>query len=451
MRIIVVGAGAVGSYLAERFSSEKQDVVVIESNPKRAAEMQNDLDCLVISANGASAATIAQAGGAETDLLIAVSSSDAVNVLACHAAHELGIERKIARIEDAELKAEVEALGVNLVIDPGEAAAEELVKLVTTGPVAEHVEFADGQLLLVGTYLHGNSSAIGKTLAEIRQDVKTFDWLVVAVVRRDETFIARGDTRLEEGDHVLLMAKADHTEEPYRVFALAESGADRVIILGATRLAELAAKRFVELPRRRFQAPLRTYLIDADPVKTRAIAERLPDVIVETGNPTDPDFLRDVIKIGAGDAVLALTGWDGDNLLGGLVAKALGADEAIARFNNTGYFGLLGGFGIDATVSSRISAANAILRFVRRGAIHSAVTIPGSSAEALELEVQAGSPACGRTLRELKLPKTLIVAGIQRNGDAFVPRGNTVVERGDRLIVVALPKGIPVAEQLSGT
>ena len=143
MKIVIVGAGAVGSYLAERFSVEGQDVVVIESDPARAKRVQAALDCLVITGNGASAATLEKAGLGEADLLVAVSSSDAVNVLACNPATKLGIPHKIARVEDAELKAEVRALGVDLVIDPGEACARDLLVLVSTGHVADMVRFAD--------------------------------------------------------------------------------------------------------------------------------------------------------------------------------------------------------------------------------------------------------------------------------------------------------------------
>jgi trk system potassium uptake protein TrkA len=442
MRIVIVGAGAVGSYLAERFSLEGQDVVVIESDAERAAQMQSELDCLVITGNGASASTLEQAGLGEADLLVAVSSSDAVNVLACNAATKLGIPRKVARVEDPELKAEVEALGVDLVIDPGEAAARDLLVLVSTGHVAELVEFADGGLVLVGAYVDSASPFVGTTLAELRDSVVDWDWIVVAVVRRGETTIARGHTMLEAGDHVLLMAKSDAIDEPYELLGLTDSPAEKVIILGGTRLAAMTASMLAE-------RGVSTTLIDGDRNRCRRFAERLPDTVVVCGDPTEPRILQSV-GIGDGDAVLALTGWDGQNLLGCLVARALGAGEVIARFTDTDLVGLLGGSGIDATVSSRLSAANEILRFVRRGVIHSAVTIPGSEAEAIELEVGSKSPAVGKTLAELKIRRSVIVGGVQRNGEAFVPRGDTEIQVGDHLIVIALPDGITAAEKLSG-
>ena len=156
---------------------------------------------------------------------------------ACNAATKLGIPRKVARVEDPELKAEVEALGVDLVIDPGEAAARDLLVLVSTGRVSELVEFGEGELVLLGAYVDAGSSVVGTTLAELRDKVEGWDWLVVAVVRHGETMIARGSTQLEMGDHVLLIARADRTKGPYELLGLTDRPAEKVIILGGTRLA----------------------------------------------------------------------------------------------------------------------------------------------------------------------------------------------------------------------
>ncbi len=442
MRIVIVGAGAVGSYLAEKLSYEGQDVVVIESDPERAAIAQSEIDCLVINGNGASAKTLKKAGLSESDLLIAVSSSDAVNVLACAAGNQLDIPRKVARVEDPQLKAEVEALGVDLVIDPGEAAARELVQLATSGDIAEKIEFADGQLVLLGAYVDARAPFVGKTLAELRDTVEGWAWLVVAVIRHGETLIARGSTTLEPHDHVLMMAERDCIQDAYQWLGLSSAPAEKVIVLGGTRLAKLTSKMLSD-------RHINTTLIEPDMDRCRVIAEELPGVITVCGEPTDPRVLKSE-GIEAADTVMSLTGWDSENVLGALVAKSLGAGEVIARFTNTELVGMLSGLGIDATVSSRLSAANEILRFVRRGVIYSVVTFSDSDAEAIELEVGPKSPAIGKTLADLKLPHSLIIGGVQRGDKAFVPRGTTSIQEGDHLIVIALPESIPTAEKLSG-
>lgn len=442
MRIVIVGAGAVGSYLAEKLAVEGQDVVVIESDPERAAIAQSEIDCLVINGNGASAKTLKKAGLADADLLIAVSSSDAVNVLACAAGTKLGIERKVARVEDPQLKAEVEALGVDLVIDPGEAAARELFLLASSGDISERIEFANGALVLLGAYVDSRADFVGKTLADLRDTIQGWDWLVVAVVRHGETIIARGSTTLEVHDHVLMMARAESTDDAYTWLGLSSAPAEKVMVLGGTRLAKLTARMLTD-------HHIHTTLVEPDMDRCRVIAEELPGVITVCGQPTDIKLLRSE-GIETADTVMALTGWDSENVLAAMAAKSMGAREVIARFTNTDLVGLLSGIGIDATVSSRLSAANEILRFVRRGVIYSVVTFSDSDAEAIELEVGPTSPAIGKSLADLKLPHSMIIGGVQRGEQAFVPKGDTVVEVGDHLIAIALPDAIAIAEELSG-
>jgi len=442
MKIVVVGAGAVGSYLATRLALEGQDVVLVESNPARAEAAQGEIDCMVVNGNGASATILRRAGLADAELLIAVTSSDAINVLACHAANTLGIPRKVARIEDAELKAEVEELGVDLIIDPGEAASRELLSLIKRGAVSDLVSFADGRLILMGTFVPAEAAFVGRPLAELREDMDDWSWLVVAVIRHGMTIIADGSTVIAPHDHVLLMTRASKTAEAYRMLGISDKPARKVIILGGTRLAQMTASLLT-------RNGITTTLIDGDRDRCRYIAERNADVITVHGDPTDPRVLASE-GVATADCVLALSGWDGENLLGSLVAKELGAGEAIARFMNTDLVGILGGAGLDATVSARMSAANEILRFVRRGVIYSVATFSDSDAEAIELEVGPNSPAVDVAVNELNLPPSLLIGGIQRGDDAFVPRGSTVIRRGDHLIVIALPEAIAAAESLSG-
>lgn len=442
MRIVIVGAGAIGSFLAEKLSVERQDVVVIESDPDVAAAAQSEIDCLVITGNGASAETLKKAGIEDADLLIAVSSSDAVNVLACAAGTRLKIPFKVARVEDPQLKAEVEALGVDLVIDPEAAAARELVGLAAGGEIAELVEFADGRLVLIGAFVGKDTEFAGRTLADLRGSVEGWDWLVVAVIRGTKTEIARGDTTLSPGDHVLMMARTKEAKKAYKWLGISSRPANKVIILGGTRLARLTAGMLVD-------RGIQTTLIEPDMDRCRLIAEEYPKVVTVCGEPSDLKLLR-AEGVESTDTVMALTGWDGENVLAALAAKSFGAREVIARFNNTDLMGLGAGHGIDATVSSRLSAADEILRFVRRGAIHSVATFSDSDAEAIELEVGPQSKAIGKTLAELRLPHSLIIGGIQRGSEVFVPRGTSRIEVGDHLIVIALPDAIVTAENLSG-
>ncbi|HLA67370.1 MAG TPA: Trk system potassium transporter TrkA [Acidimicrobiia bacterium] len=440
MRIVIVGAGAVGSYLAERLTSDGQDVVVIEANEHRADELRDLVDCKVISGNGASIGVLEAAGVADADLLIAVTSSDAVNVLASQAAARLGGPRRVARVQDPTLREDLQAHGVDVVIDPVEALARELLLLVRRGGVSEVVEFADGTISLFGGRVQEDAPLDGITLRALRQRVTGWDWIVGALVREGVTTIARGDSMVNAGDHVLVVASGRSSAEALKLMGLEQHRAHKAFILGSTRLALLTAELLVD-------AGISTVLVDPDADRCDDLAARHDRLVVVKGDPTDPAVLR-AEGVESADVVLGLSGWDEVNILGCLVAKALGVPIAVSRFQRLAYVSLLSGHGIDAGVSTRLAAANEILRLVRRGLIHSVATFQDTAAEAIELQVPAESGAVGKTLTEIGLPRSAIVGGIVRGRKGLIPHGNTVIAGGDRLIAIALPEAIPTLEQL---
>lgn len=440
MRIVIVGAGTVGSYLAERLSLEGHDIVVIESDHRAAEELQDRVDCLVIRANGASVQALTKAGVADAGLLIAVTSSDAVNVLACEAGYRLGAPVRVARVQDPSLRDGLESHGIDVVIDPVEALTRELLLLVRRGGVSEVHEFADGRISLFGGHVQPDAPLDGITLRALRQRVTGWDWIVAAILRDGETFIARGDSLVRAGDHVLVVASEKSSREALSLMGVEEHRARKVVVLGSTRLAMMTAELFV-------RSGISTVLIDTEPGKLGDLVARYDRLVVVRGDPTDPRVMKAEGVQGA-DVILGLSGWDEVNVLGCLVGKALGVPTAVARFQRLDYVALLSGHGIDAAVSTRLAAANEILRLVRRGTIHSVTTFEDSDAEAIELQVGEGSAAIGKTLTEVNLPKSAIVGGIVRGKKAFIPHGDTRLEAGDLVIAIALPDGVPVVEQM---
>ena len=434
MRIIIVGAGAVGSYLAERLSSEGQDVIVIEGDERRAAQLQEEIDALVLHGNGASTHMLEKAEADKADLMIAVSNSDGANVLACFTATELGTRTTIARIEDPEIREGADRLGVDVVIDPSATAAEELVGIVGLGGASELIQFADGKLVMVGGLVAPNAPIAGGPLRELRVRQAEWGWVVAALVRDGRTIVAHGDTVVRPGDHALLMTTDDRVDEATRLLGLKRRHLERAIIMGGTRLAELTADAMAD-------AGLSVVIIDEDVDRCSYLAARHGPAMVICGDPTDPDVLGE-LDLGPKDVAMGLTGWDEVNLLGCLVAKASGAGMAISRFNRVSYVGLLAGLGIDAAVSSRLMAASAILRFVRQGRVEQVATFSDTDAEAIEMEVEAGSEACNRTLQDLDLPIGVIIGGISRDGTTFVPDGSTIVRAGDHIIFFSLPRDL---------
>lgn len=434
MKIIVIGAGAVGSYLAERLSAEGQDVVVIEDDETMAAELQERIDALVLVGNGASGHILEDAGAARADVLIAVSNSDGANVLACHVAKELGTKTTIARIEDPEIREGSNRLGVDVVIDPSATAAEELVDIVGFGGTTEMIQFADGRLVMVGGIVTPNAPITEGPLHELRLRSGEWGWVVAALVRDGLTIVAHGDTTVRPGDHALVMTTDDKVEKATQMLGVRRRRIDRTVIMGGTRLAVLTARRMLE-------AGLEVVLIDEDPVRAVKLADKYPKALVIHGDPTDPDVLV-TLDLGPKDVAMGLTGWDEVNLLSCLVAKASGAGLVIARFNRIAYVKLLSGVGIDAAVSSRLMAASAILRFVRQGKVEQVATFSDTDAEAIEIEVAEGAKAADKTLLELALPVGVIIGGISRTGTTFVPDGSTMIRAGDHIIFFSLPKDI---------
>lgn len=439
MRIVIVGAGAVGSYLAERLSIEGQDVVVIDNDPVKVDLLQSSLDILAIQGNGASPVILEAAGIDKAELLIAVTNNDAVNVLACHAAARLGVPRKIARVEDSALRDELQILGVDVVIDPEEQLAKDLLLLVSEGGISEHATFGDGALSLIGGFVQPGAPLSNITLEELRNQTIDWQWLVTAIVRGGEPFVARGESIVEEGDHVLIATPTELVEDLAPLLGITIHKAKRVMIFGAGRLARVTANLLCE-------NGIAVTLIDKEEAATRLVADECQGVIVVHGDPMDPELLRQE-GIESVDDVLALTKWDEVNVVASLVARGLGAKNAIARYHRLDYVSLLNETRVDSGVSSRLSAANAILRYVRRGRVQSVVTFQDSNLEAIELQVDPSSDSIGKSLAEIGLPKTAIVAGIIRNSQAIVPRGDSIIHPGDHVVAIALPDAVSTVEK----
>jgi trk system potassium uptake protein TrkA len=247
---------------------------------------------------------------------------------------------------------------------------------------------------------------------------------------------------LAAGDHVLVVASGKSSKEALNLMGVEEHRARKVCILGATRLAGLTAELFVK-------NGIHTILVDREPERYQDLAARYDRLVLVKGDPTDTRVLREE-GVSTADVILGLSGWDEVNILGCLIGKALGVPTAVARFRRLDYVSLLAGHGIDAAVSTRLAAANEILQLVRRGTIHSVATFQDTDAEAMELQVGDASESIGRSLTDIALPKSAIIGGVVRGKKAFIPHGSTVIEKGDRLIAIALPEAIRSVEKLFG-
>ncbi|MEN8113715.1 MAG: Trk system potassium transporter TrkA [Actinomycetota bacterium] len=442
MRVVIVGGGADGSHLAERLIAEGEDVSLIEADPQRAAHLADKLDAHVIHGNGASPSVLRRAGVERAEILFAVSDDDGTNVLACQTARSLGQTRAVARIEHSELQEIVLGSGVEAVIDPRASVAEKVVGLMAHPGLSDYFHFGSGSIVVVGGIVNPHSPLVGVALAEMRTSLKGWDCVIASIVRHDQTLVGRGSTVVEEFDKILLVAQEQDVDRARQLIGSDAQDIDRVIIIGGGRVAELSAAAIRKDGRR-------VVLVHNVAERAEAIAARHPKIDVIVADATDPAVLQN-IDIGPGDGFAALTRSDAVNMLSCLIAHRLGASTTVSRFNRIELFDLMPSVGVNAGVSAKVAAANAVLRFVRRGSIVSAADFMTGGIEALEIEIVESAPAVGVAIGDLGLPDGAVIGAIYRGGRAIVPRGASRFETGDRVVVLATPDAIETVERLFG-
>jgi trk system potassium uptake protein TrkA len=436
---VIVGAGHDGSYLAERLVAEGQEVVIIEAEEDKAVRIQERLDVLTVHGNGASPAVLRRAGVDRAGLFLAVTDSDGANVLACRGAKALGVRRTVARVEDPDLREVSPGLGVDVVVDARDSTARQAARLAEYAGVTEYAMFADGKLSLVAGVVTEGAHAAGRSVVELRRSASDWNFIVAAVVRGKETTIGRGDTTIEADDHVVVMVETERVRDVIGMFGIETEEVQRVVILGGTQIAEMTADILLD-------SRYEVLIVEEDPERAALMARRSRASILQA-DPTDPDFLTS-LRLGRGDVVVGLSGHDHLNLMGCLMAGAVGAPKTIARFGHRNVAGLLRNVGINATLSSRVAVANMILQFVRRDRILSVATVKDTDAEALEIELAPGSPSIGVQLSDLGLPRDAVLGGIARGEGVLVPRGDTELRVGDHVVIFAKSEAIDAVEKL---
>jgi len=442
MRIVIVGGGADGSHLAERLVAEGEDVAIVEADASRAEFLRENLDAQVIEGNGASPSVLKRAGIERAEILFAVSDDDGTNVLACQTARSLGLQRTVARIENRELRGVVLGSGVEEVIDPRAAVADKLVGLVAHPGLSDYFRFCDASVVVLGGIVSADSRLVGRSLEQMRGELSGWDCVIASVVRDGQTLVGRGATVVEAYDKIVVVVEASNVERASRLIGATTRRVDRVVIVGGGRVASLTAAAVRK-------EGLRVLLIHDDETRAHTIAERNPKIDVVVGDATDPRLLH-AMEIGEGDMFLSLTRSDAINILSALIAKRLGASATVARYNRIDLFDLMPAVGISAGVSAKVAAANAVLRFVRRGVVLSAADFMSGGIEALEVEIPERAPAIGTQIKDLKLPEGAVIGAILRDGTTIVPRGSTRFRTGDRVVVLATTRFVRDVERLFG-
>lgn len=441
MRVVIVGAGEVGTNAARMLSGEGHRVVVIDQNEGLVERTSQHLDALVMQGNGASPRVLREAEVEKSDLLVAVTNTDEVNIVACLAAKSQGVPRTVARIHnpdyhDPKKPFSKDILGMDFVIRTEQMVADEISSVLLV-PGAVNVEtFADGTIEVVEVVLKEDSPAVGQAVRDVNLPERS---LIVGVVRHGETLIPKGDTVLEARDHVFMICERRRVSEVVGAVVTDASPVRDAMILGGGRIGLLLALSLEKMG-------ISVKVIERDAGRARQVAAELRRSLVLNDEGVSREFLLQE-RVDRMDAFIAVTPDDRTNLLAAMNARHLGAGLTIAGISRAEFSPLSEALGVDITISPRLLAAGAILRFVRRGEI-AAVTLLESGAQMIDLYVPEKCQVVGRPLAAVDFPRGAIVGAVLREGEFVVPTGKDVLEAGDEVVVFSVGSAVDEVERL---
>lgn len=431
MRVVIIGAGEVGTAIAEDLAAS-HDVVVIDKDASRAEELKYDLDVLTLAGDGTSLETLETVDTADADLVIACTDDDRANLIACGTAKTLGDAFTIARTKSIEYLRTWErnrsAFGVDFLVCSDLLTAEDIVRVIGLPAAIDIDPFAGGLVQMAEFEISSSSPVAGQTIAEADR----FESLTFAgLFRDDEILIPGGDTRIEPKDRAVVIG----SPESVQAFAMdvapetTPDSADEIVIVGGSEIGYHTARLLEE-------RDLHPTLIEEDEERARHLAEELPETLVMQHDATDTEFLiRE--HVDQADVLLAARESDEQDLLIAVLAKRLGVDRVIAIVNNLDYVDLFEEIGIDVAINPREVTAEEIIRFSFESVAENLSVLEHDQAEVLEFELDDDSHLLGRPLRELdaEIDFPFVIGAVTRNGSFISPRGDTVLQSGDHIVV----------------
>lgn len=445
MKIIIIGAGQVGFYVASRLAHENKDVVVIDTSPEAIRQVSEKIDVNAIVGSGSSPTVLKEAGIKEANILLAVTDSDETNLVACLMADTISpTTKKLARIRKRDYDEYHEVFQKNsphidTIINPEIEVVKTIERFMSVPGAVDVGEFADGRLMLIGIIMDKDARLAGVKLVDLSAKIGTRT-LVVAVVREDETIIPRGDDRLYPGDLIYFISEQRHLEQILKAFNKQVNPIRRAMIAGGGRIGLRLAESLE-------RQSIHTKLIERSPERCAEIVEQINKVLVIQGDASDQALLIEE-NIADMDVVVTLTNDEETNILVSLLAKKMGARKTITKLSKFGYFSLMSTIGLEQVVSPRLSAVNSILQHIRRGKVLSARTMTDEKAEVLEAIALETSDIVGKPLNRTNIPKGALVIAIIRDDAIEIPSGNSVIQPNDRIIIFAKREVMPKIEKI---
>ena len=437
MNILIIGAGRVGTSVAEHLVSERNDITVIDTDPQRLRDLQERLDLRGVCGNAIQPSVLREAGAEDCDLLVACAPQDETNLTVCKVAHDLfNVTTSIARlrspefVEGAPLLAREGGFAVDHVICPEQSVTTYIRKLVEYPEALRVIEFAGGRVTLAGVRAGAGSRLVGHRLDEIPTLVPNLDMRVVGLFRRDQPLKADGGTRIEAGDEAFVLTRTAAVTEVLCALRERDRPVRRILIAGGGKVGLRLAREL------RGRCEIR--LIELDRQRCEYLAAELgSEVLVLHGDATDEELMTDA-NVGETDVFIALSSDDEDNILSGLLSKRLGARRAIVLINRRAYTELVQGTQIDVAISPQHAVIGELLAYVRRGDVEAVHSMRQGAAESLEIIARGdrrSSKVVSRRIEQIDLPEGVQIGAIVRGDEVIMAHHDTVIQTDDHVIV----------------
>ncbi|MBD5133745.1 MAG: Trk system potassium transporter TrkA [Clostridiales bacterium] len=444
MTIIIAGGGKVGATLAEHLADEGHSVIIVDISGDTLERLSNQLDVMCVKGNCVSRDVLLEAGVKDSDVLIAATGSDEINLLCCHTAHNIGVPYTVARVRGAEYVSELDTLksdlGITMLINPELTAATEISRLLRFPSAANIDSFARGRVELVSFTVQEGDFLTGRSLASLASKIQGLPMLLCAVERGEEVFIPNGASVLAAGDRVSIAGTPSGIHQFFKLLGRQTHRIRNAFIIGGGRIAFYL---LIQLER----LGMNCKVVERSEERCRELAEEFPRSLIIHGDGTDPELLTEE-RMAASDAFIALTNRDEDNLIISLYAHQAGVPKVVAKSNRQNYTAIAHSAGVESVVSPKLATAGLILRFIRglknsKGTVMNALyRIAGGKAEAMEFLVTSATRNLKVPLKELRLRQGVLIAVIVRGNKVIIPEGSTCLEQGDDVIVVARDSGI---------
>ena len=435
MRIIIAGMGDVGYHLAKQLSQESHDIIAIDTSQQRLSYTDSMTDVMTVNGSSTSIKVLLDAKVDKADLLVAVTSSEEVNIATAILGKKLGAKKTIARIGNAEYQdpkvgVNFSEIGIDFMIYPEELAAMETVNLIQRTAATDILEFEKGKLTVMGLRLDKIAPIMHKKIFEVAQEYQSVDFRVVAIYRNFRTIIPSGNDRFLPNDQVFVITTQGGIETVLKLAGKENLKFENIMILGGGKIGRRVAKLL--------EKSMKVKLIESDEEKSFELADMLQDTLVIRGDGRDIDLLAQEGIVDM-DAFIALTEDAETNIITCLMAKHLGVKKAIALVDKVDYIPLTQTIGLDSLINKKLIAANSISRFIRRGEVLAIASLEGIDAEVLEYVATSDSPATKKKVKDLHFPNDAIIGGVIRGEESFIIVGDSQIKPNDKVVVFSLP------------